>query len=1095
MPETLVPLTGLVLDRASIDAPQGSLADCLNFEKDQLPGLVRSRGWARYDGTVMGPELQDIVVINPDLTTWNGTPFQYGEWVKIQYGAPSKILTMLCVGWRSTGTPYLLLAYPWEGFPNWFNPTGIAPNFFTFTGQHGGFLGNITAATHLLNDGTVAPAVYDDVKALVQVSHSAAIGAVPGKVESPVDAVFGFANNIYALHDCVAFAFTNGVSGTTRPFAMQEGAVLKDATGTINYGTILSRTVTAGDFSAGAPASGTVVVYDWPLGQAVPAIGTAINVYTADGLTNTGGTAKFGATATSANSRALLYSTYEQYVNTTPYIDRPVFSLPHTWSRPRIGRELAYTQTNGLGFGPIGTNTYSSYEYTRTNLSQTLTALTPVATGYTYGSSFLTTPTAMWVNPNNVFADDGAYASLPFAFSPAYKPLITMQIGGFDFSAIPQDAVIVGLTCRLNWRYSYPAGSSSPFNLQQIKLILPDGTYSNNVAGTILPTTSFAYVTFGNQNSSWGAQLTPATLQDPAFGLYFAVSKFASTIGPSELDVDSLSLTVYYVPASRLVYIRNAFFPTPTDILAKIIHYSVESGSFDTGDATGTLTLEIGDAEWQGTDAGKPRGIMGGEEIRTAPAGGGQLLGYTAGSDNPISFPPSAALDNNTPPSRYEAIDANFWDDVDGRAEFFVNGVEFATMFDGTYFVRIRSGRTTGADNPRHVAAHGGLSATSAGTTATQYLFLGFDSGAVINTAAGHPLSTLGSPGYAVNNFGEQINGLATLNGQTLGVWTDRATRGLQGSTPISFTPITISPAVGCVEYTLASLVGQPVWTSYRGVETITTVAAYGDFTTIPLSMAATPWLQARLQVDNIISSRPAPPVYAVGVRNKRQYRLFFGDGYVYTQTLTEGDETTTGTLQYLTRSNSAPIPFNAPPYTGAVIRHVSHMTRADGKELIFAAFENQNFQFVGSTAYFPYATRLDCSRTNDADTKLTAWVTLNALYPAHPLQRQRFDTVTLWVSGVPNTTVSLYRQSIDDGPLMPTLPAAAVGSVPLRTQGMYANEVRYPFPTQAVTFSGANEGQSMVLRIDASADGSYNDPVRITHLDFSFESADVRES
>src|SRR5262249_36107814 len=159
------------------------------------------------------------------------------------------------------------------------------------------------------------------------------------------------------------------------------------------------------------------------------------------------------------------------------------------------------------------------------------------------------------------------------------------------------------------------------------------------------------------------------------------------------------------------------------------------------------------------------------------------------------------------------------------------------------------------------------------------------------------------------------------------------------GNNPTSATPFMISPAINCIEYSLINLVGEAVWTSYRGVETLRTVNAYGDFETLPLSAAAQLWLQPRLQVDSRIGSRPSRALYAVGIRNKRQYRLFFEDGWFFTLTMFDAGDTPVCTTGRLIRPNSVfnegnlSYPFNNEPYNSAVIRHVYNGTRSDGKE------------------------------------------------------------------------------------------------------------------------------------------------------------------
>jgi hypothetical protein len=51
--------------------------------------------------------------------------------------------------------------------------------------------------------------------------------------------------------------------------------------------------------------------------------------------------------------------------------------------------------------------------------------------------------TLAWTNPDNIKSENGQYASVTMDGMHTSKPL---HIGGFDFSGIPDDAVIAGLS-------------------------------------------------------------------------------------------------------------------------------------------------------------------------------------------------------------------------------------------------------------------------------------------------------------------------------------------------------------------------------------------------------------------------------------------------------------------------------------------------------------------------------------------------------------------------------------------------------------------------------------------------------------------------
>lgn len=1127
---SLITVSGLDLRSASIDAPKGSTCNMLNFEKDQGPGLVRRQGWCRYDGRIMGPEIENGVVCLFAPANLTGT-FKYGEQVQISsagYPTLQAIYIGMVISFAGANTA-LCFAYPVNPFSSWVDFT-MYPTATTISGlSSAAFLSSLFASPTLMNDSTITIQSYDNLKRNIARFHYQNVLAVPGRNESPVDCQFTYNNNSYAIHDCVTFAFNLGrAPGNIYPL---EGHLLKDSSTGNVLGKILNISVNSDSWSA-ITATGQIVVYDYPLGQAFPVIGSSVDLYSADGVTllqnrSFSFNGNLNAIAPATNTRAILYSTYEQYVRTQqvfppygPAIPNPPIYLqpaPPTWARVRINREIPYTTvgtTGTSGLAPPGGNAYSIYEYSRLGLVQNLQALQPIANtevfptvATDYGGAPLLTP---WVNPNNIKVQDLAVASFTSVATPGSA---TQFLGGssFDFSGIPDGSTILGVQFRIRASASI-AGAWIDVDVRMQSNSLPNNQGSQNKAGGFVPTAVLTDKTYGSATDTWGEQLNTSVLKDPSFG--FRVKWKKVTGAATTINMDCYACIVTYVPQTRLVYIRDTtIVAAPSqDVLAQIIHYSIDSGTFDTQTAVGVLTALIGTTEAQGTAAGKIRRLKAGDEVRTVPstagtnAANGALLCLVTSEDIPISYPPSAAL--NAAKSKYEVIEANFWDVPEGRAAYTVNGVEFATMFDGTYVVRIRTGRPTISDNPRHVAQHG---------SPTPYLYLGFSSGSVINTGTGRPLSVLGAIDNSVKNFGEPVTGMMSLNGSTLGIWTDRSVRGLQGNFPGTQSPIMVSPAINCIEYSLVNLVGEAVWMSYRGVETVRTVNAYGDFQTLPLSAAAQIWLQGRIQVDLAIGSRPSRLVAAIGVRNKRQYRAFFEDGFVYTITLADAGDLPVSTIQQLLRPNSTTVPgtqgppdFNTPPSNAGVIRHIYNGTRSDGKELILASFENQNDAVIPAIAlpsqlgpYFPFTVRLDVGYVDDVQPFMPCFIEFNAIYAGFPTQSQKWQGGTIFVNCYGGSQLTTMTKLDYDGPIFDYLHIKNTlvpddPQVQVRTWTLPIKESKafIPIPQQYCIFDIEGQGRMLKLLIDAQQlPSSLNPsvvPLRITHIALTTESQDM---
>lgn len=1132
-PESLFACEGGLDNRsAPISAARGTLSSCYNFEKDQGPGYVKRLGWCRYDGRIQGPENDSALVLNFTVPNWNGTPFQYGEQVRLTAAGFAQ-LQAIVIGFSSISVsgipPFLVLAYPVTDFPHTVDLTGF-PNLTGVQGLvSGAQLTQITGAK-LMNDSSLTVLQYDAIKASVQSAHAASVQACPGRNESPLDAIFTYGNKTYTIHDCVLFTFTQGNSTSQNPV---EGHCLRDQTTGHFLGRILSVVSQGGtgDWRAGGFV-GTFVVYDYPLGQAFPNATDRMDLYDATNtILITANVARFGSAAASVVdptlTRACLYSTYEQYVKDIPMtITSPIQSqfAPPTWARVRMTRELPFSQpqsgsTAGVGFGATGSNQYSVYEYSRQGLTQQLTALTPVSVGpnlgTTAGESNTTVP--MWTTPGNILGNVGT-ANATIAQPPAGLVRTTdfLFATGFNF-AIPVDAVILGVQLTVAVQDTVANGTYTDFSVNLLGSQFPGGFSRTNKAYRDAGfTTVLTDRIYGSSTDLWGEQLTPAIINDPSFGVEIRFQRLNVAGIGAAMQTNNWRFAVTYAPRSRVVYIRDPTAVTVTDIQATVIDYQIDAGDFVTQTATGVLVVQIGATEAAGTSAGKARQIGPRNEIRDAASTGanvphGNLLAYTTAEDYPVTFPASAALDNNS--AKYEVIEANFWDTPEGRAAFFVNGVERAVQFDGTYCVRIHTGRTDDLDTPRHIAAHG---------SPTPYLYLGFPSGGLSSTGGGHPTHYLGSPDPVTFVFGEPVTGLLSLNGQTLGVWTDRATRGLQGNNPSTATPFMVSPAINCIEYTLVNLVGEAVWCSYRGVETIRTVNAYGDFETLPLSAAAQLWLQPRIQVDSRIGSRVSRPVYAIGIRNKRQYRLYFQDGYVFTLTMFDAGDLPVCMTGRMIRPNApfsegnVSFPYNNEPYNSGVIRHLYNGTRTDGKELILATWENQNSGLVPAAdggnnigPYFPYGARLDCGFNDDRLPSMPCSIEFNAIYTGHPMQTQQWTSGTLFVQAYGATGFAIYTKTDYDSPIFDQANnAPLVGNPPasdvyVQTYQLPLIESRafIPVPNRMLNFNIGGYGDatnSLKLRIDGTQNNGISPavvPMRITHINIENLPAAVKTS
>lgn len=620
---TLVSCEGGLDNRSSpLDAPKGSLAVCYNFEKDQGPGYRKRDGWARYDGRIQGPENDAALMLNFSPAALTGT-FQYAEQVRVSPPGMNAFNAIVIAFQPAFGfAPLLVLAYPTVTFTDSVDVTALPFGTTVLGLVSGATLSSITAS-NLLNGSTLSVQNYDLAKAVIQYAHSASVKAVPGRNESPVDATFTYQNDSYAIHDCVIFQFETGSSA---PAPLEGNCIRENGTGNFMGRILQINNFATGDWTSGS-ASGTFVVYDFPLGQAFPAANARLDLYDATNTTLVVSQfCRFVAVSNSTlTTRALLYTTYEQFVKNYSMRQQPPITTvsPPTWTRVPLGRELPYTcvgLATTVGFGPTNGNAYSVYEYTRTGLTQALGAQSPV-TKPEIGPQTATesNPSPKWTNINNIKVRDANTATYINLGTNGFTT--DFLIGSnFDFSDIPPGSIILGIQFRMRWQESVTANLYVDDTVQLVGNAFPNGQSINKASqqGGQIALTDFTY---GGSGDTWGAQgLTLTQLQDPSFGVQVRFRRITSAGGASIIGVDFFGITVTYATPNRSVYIRDPSATTVTDVVANVIDYQIDSGDFQTSTAVGVLTVKIGATEAAGTAAGKSRRIGKGMRFGMRPA-------------------------------------------------------------------------------------------------------------------------------------------------------------------------------------------------------------------------------------------------------------------------------------------------------------------------------------------------------------------------------------------------------------------------------------------------------------------------------------------
>jgi hypothetical protein len=116
-----------------------------------------------------------------------------------------------------------------------------------------------------------------------------------------------------------------------------------------------------------------------------------------------------------------------------------------------------------------------------------------------------------WTSPTSVTADDGTDATCNAGASSQY-----LVARNFDFSSIPNEAVITGITVRIDASEHSAGTESLNAQLQDASGTLTGSSQAQTISGT-----TKAVYTYGSTTDVWGATLTPAVVKDADFGVRF----------------------------------------------------------------------------------------------------------------------------------------------------------------------------------------------------------------------------------------------------------------------------------------------------------------------------------------------------------------------------------------------------------------------------------------------------------------------------------------------------------------------------------------------------------------------------------------------
>ena len=455
---------------------------------------------------------------------------------------------------------------------------------------------------------------------------------------------------------------------------------------------------------------------------------------------------------------------------------------------------------------------------------------------------------------------------------------------------IPEDAQILGVEVLFNNLIS-PAESPSAnhghmeFSIKAelykreptegvISIISdPRTLFVTNKFGARTPSGNFV---IGGSEDLWGASsLQASDINDSEFGIslsYLANINIPDT-APSQ-DLGDLVRVILDQIQLRVTFrtLRNrVFFQNGSDVIAAdLISFRVFSGRLQNGTARGILQISNLDGAQAGRQTFREGADIFSSETLDPGSKIGEVILSTSGPYISGNMLPTTK-DMQTAGTRFETITANFFGDEAFAGLYGVSGAGRAFTWDGNFLLKVFAIEDEDKDKPRHIAFH------------HSHLALGYISGQVLFSQPGEPEVFDGARGSFEIGVGDSITGLAPIQGSSLAVFGKDSITAITGTVQENISTQTISPKSGAIEYTVVDVGGDPIYTDLQGISSLQQSATFGTFSGRRLSGSVASWLRPRLRIKAISPGVPAASgiLGALAFRSKNMYSLLFRDGYV----------------------------------------------------------------------------------------------------------------------------------------------------------------------------------------------------------------------
>ena len=451
---------------------------------------------------------------------------------------------------------------------------------------------------------------------------------------------------------------------------------------------------------------------------------------------------------------------------------------------------------------------------------------------------------------------------------------------------------------------------------------------------------------------------------------------------------------------------------------ADVTSITITSGTIDAGDASGYISVKNNSGTWTNNEAININGVQ-----HALVNGASEPTAVTVAKADGTQYEQTLQ-----PGGLYEFVTYNFRGEASGITMYGVNTVDNGFSYDGTTFIKIKTGMET--DTPEHVAAH------------QLHLFFSYPNGSIQHSSIAYPNQWSIITGAAELNVGDTVSGFSTEVNNVMSIFTRNNAYMLYGTSSADWDLRQFHAGAGAIAYTLQKM-DQTFFLDDRGITSIFTVQYFGDFQSSVASDKIDPYIQSKK--DNAVAS--------LRVRAKNQYRLFF-------------DDKTGVEMTFINKRNQGLMPFTLDHQ----ITCTASVEDANGFEILYAGFDDG------------YVRRIDSGTSFDGST-VASFVRTAYYHYDSPGTRKRFRELNLEINADTSTTLTVTPTYDFGGTFSPkTSPISSSYSVDVTADQWNEDDISNPstgvtvLASERVKINGV--GMNMGLIIENSS--IYDKPITL---------------